>query len=100
MRPSTQLPPDPQGNRFPTTAGWEVVAGKAGPRFRIRIRQDPEDGLFYVQCLDLQGCHTFGKSRSDAIEKIREAIVGHLAVSLHVGGGKRGKAGDVVDLVA
>lgn len=55
-----------------------------GASFPVRLERDPEDGLFYVRCLSLQGCHTFGRTREEALEKIREAIVAHLAVALHV----------------
>ncbi|MES2154266.1 MAG: type II toxin-antitoxin system HicB family antitoxin [bacterium] len=75
----------------------------AGTSFQVRIDHDPEDGLFYVECLNLQGCHTFGETRAEALEKIKEVIAGHLAVSLHVGAASaKGPSGgpDVVELVA
>jgi predicted RNase H-like HicB family nuclease len=54
-----------------------------GASFPVRLERDPEDGLVYARCLSLQGCHTFGRTREEALEKMREAIVAHLAVSLH-----------------
>lgn len=60
-----------------------VPASKSKPRFKVQIDHDDDDGLYYVRCLDLQGCHSFGKTRKEALEMIREAIAGHLAVSLH-----------------
>lgn len=71
------------------------------PRFRVQIDHDAEDGLYYIRCLDLQGCHSFGKTRAEALEMIREAIAGHLAVSLHAApktGSSRAQS-EVVDLL-
>ncbi|MEA3203837.1 MAG: HicB like antitoxin of bacterial toxin-antitoxin system [Thermoplasmata archaeon] len=47
------------------------------PSFAVRIDRG-EDGLYYAACLDLQGCHTFGATRAQAIERIKEVILDHL----------------------
>lgn len=77
-----------------------VVVTTPGPRFRVQLDHDEEDGLYYVRCLDLQGCHSFGKTRQEALDNIREAIANHLAVSLHAEGKPTSKASQVIELVA
>lgn len=47
-------------------------------RFRVLIEQD-EDGMFFVECSNLPGCISKGKSRQEARENIRDAIEGYLA---------------------
>lgn len=43
-------------------------------KLRVEVRHDGEDGLWYAKCIDLQGCHTFGASKEEALENIYEAI--------------------------
>jgi predicted RNase H-like HicB family nuclease len=50
----------------------------------VRIDHDAADGLYYATCLDLQGCHTFGKTRAAAIAAIKEVILDHLQARLSV----------------
>ena len=52
--------------------------------FAVRIDHDEEDGLFYARCLDLQGCHTFGATRTEALERIKEVILDHLQATMAV----------------
>lgn len=47
-------------------------------RFRVLIEQD-EDGAFVVECPNLPGCISQGKTRAEALVNIREAIEGYLA---------------------
>ena len=47
-------------------------------RFRIFIEQD-EDGVFVVECPNLPGCVSQGKTREEALANIRDAIEGYLA---------------------
>ena len=42
-------------------------------RFRVRLTHDG-DGLWYADCLDLDGCHTFGKTKEEALENIHEVL--------------------------
>jgi antitoxin HicB len=42
-------------------------------RFRVTIQQD-EDGVFVVEVPALPGCLSQGRTRSEAIENIKEAI--------------------------
>ena len=46
-------------------------------RYRVIIEQD-EDGIYVVECPVLPGCISQGKTRSEAIENIKDAIEGYL----------------------
>lgn len=47
--------------------------------FHVVIEQD-EAGWFVVECPALPGCMSQGKTREEAIENIKDAIAGWLAV--------------------
>ncbi|NOX45054.1 MAG: type II toxin-antitoxin system HicB family antitoxin [Caldiserica bacterium] len=47
-------------------------------KYRVIIERD-EDGMFIVECPALPGCISQGKTRSEALENIRDAIAGYLA---------------------
>lgn len=46
-------------------------------KVRILIEQD-EDGVFVAECPSLPGCVSQGKTRSEAIQNIQDAIRGYL----------------------
>jgi antitoxin HicB len=46
-------------------------------KYRILIEQD-EDGMFVAECPALPGCLSQGKTRTEAIENIQDAIKGYL----------------------
>ncbi len=46
-------------------------------RLRIIINQD-EEGVFVAECPALPGCISQGKTRSEAIKNIKDAIKGYL----------------------
>ena len=46
-------------------------------RYRVIIEQD-EDGVFVAEVPALPGCISEGKTRSEAIGNIKEAIAGYL----------------------
>ncbi len=46
-------------------------------RLRIVIARD-EDGIFVVECPSLPGCISQGKTRTEAIKNIKDAIQGYL----------------------
>jgi len=46
-------------------------------KYRIIIEQD-EDGIFVAECPSLPGCVSQGKTRSEAVENIKDAIQGYL----------------------
>jgi antitoxin HicB len=45
--------------------------------YRILIEQD-EDGIFVAECPTLPGCISQGKTRSEALENIRDAVKGYI----------------------
>jgi antitoxin HicB len=49
-------------------------------KFKVIFKPDPEDGGFNISCPALPGCHTQGDTEEEAIENIREAIIGCLEV--------------------
>lgn len=44
--------------------------------FKVILRPDPEDGGFNVSCPVLLGCHSQGDTEEEAIENIKDAIMG------------------------
>ncbi len=46
-------------------------------KYRIMMEQD-EDGVFVAECPSLPGCISQGKTRSEALENIKDAIEGYL----------------------
>lgn len=46
-------------------------------RYRVLIEQD-EDGVYVVEAPALPGCISQGKTRSEAIDNIKEAIAGYV----------------------
>lgn len=72
----------------------------APPSFAVRIDRG-KDGLYYATCLDLQGCHTFGTTREDALAHIKEVILDHLQARMTVRPAGHATSGsELVDIVA
>lgn len=46
-------------------------------RYRVLIEQD-EEGIYVAEVPALPGCLSQGKSRSEALENIKEAMAGYL----------------------
>ena len=46
--------------------------------FKVILRPDLEDGGFIVSCPALPGCHSQGDTEEEAIENIKDAIIGCL----------------------
>jgi len=46
-------------------------------KYRVIIEQD-EDGMFVAECPNLPGCVSQGKTRSEALTNIKDAIEGYL----------------------
>ena len=46
--------------------------------FKIILKPDPEDGRYNVSCPALPGCHSQGETEDEAIDNIKDAIVGCL----------------------
>ncbi|HNT07901.1 MAG TPA: type II toxin-antitoxin system HicB family antitoxin [Methanoculleus sp.] len=49
-------------------------------RFRIVVREDPEDGGYVVSCPAIPGCHSQGETLEEALENIKDAISGCVEV--------------------
>ena len=47
-------------------------------KYRIIIEQD-EDGMYTVECPNLPGCISQGKTRAEAVRNMTDAIEGYLA---------------------
>lgn len=47
-------------------------------KYKVVVSKD-EDGRYLVECLDLPGCISEGKSKIEALSNIRDAISGYLA---------------------
>ena len=47
-------------------------------RFAIILEKD-EDGFILASCPALQGCHSQGKTKAEALANIQEAIRGYIA---------------------
>jgi len=56
-----------------------VRVGKG--RFVVELHHDAEEGGYWVECPELPGCLSQGDTVEEALEMIRDAIRGHLAVS-------------------
>jgi predicted RNase H-like HicB family nuclease len=48
--------------------------------FNVILRPDREDDGFNVSCPALPGCHSQGDTEEEAIENIKDAIIGCLEV--------------------
>ena len=46
-------------------------------KYRITVEQD-EDGVFVTECPTLPGCISQGKTRTEAIKNIKDAMKGYL----------------------
>lgn len=47
---------------------------QASRTFTIRLKKDPDSGWFAVQCVELPEAISQGKTETEAIENIKEAI--------------------------
>jgi len=47
-------------------------------KFNVVLEEDLEDGGYIVHCPALKGCWSQGNTVEDALENIKEAIVGYL----------------------
>lgn len=48
--------------------------------FKVVVRPDKEDGGFNASCPALPGCHSQGDTEQEAVENIKDAIIGCLDV--------------------
>ncbi len=47
-------------------------------KFQVVIEEDFEDGGYIIHCPALKGCWSQGDTMEEALENIKEAIVGYL----------------------
>ena len=75
-------PPPPRAhfNSRPSSAQGNASFEKdrKGFQFAITLESD-EDGFFVASCPALQGCHSQGRTREEALNNVSEAIRGYLA---------------------
>ncbi|MCX6699006.1 MAG: type II toxin-antitoxin system HicB family antitoxin [Methanomicrobiales archaeon] len=48
--------------------------------YKVVVTPDPEDGGFTVSCPAIPGCHSEGDTLEEALENIKDAIVGCVGV--------------------
>jgi hypothetical protein len=63
----------PQEGTEPFSAREPSPSTSMGLKFRVKVQQE-KDGLWYADCLDFQGCHTFGETRAEAMQNILAVI--------------------------
>ena len=51
--------------------------------FNVILKPDPEDDGYNISCPALPGCHSQGDTEKEAIENIKDAIIGCLEVLNH-----------------
>ena len=73
--------------------------GKTAIRFAVTLEGD-EDGYITASCPALVGCHSQGRSRSEAIKNVQEAIRGYIASMANHGESVPEVAWEVVEVAA
>ena len=73
-----------------------VVLHNTDMILKVVITPDTEDGGYTVSCPALPGCHSQGETREEALENIKDAIQGCIAVLNDRAGQQRGST--VVDV--
>ena len=51
-----------------------------GKKYPVVLHPDTEDGGFWIECPSLPGCSSQGDTVEEALEMIKDAIIGHLEV--------------------
>ncbi len=69
-----------------TEKKYDVVV--RGNKYAVVLHPDIEDGGFWVECPALPGCASQGDTVEEALEMIKDAVAGHLAIA---GSGRFGK---------
>jgi len=49
-------------------------------KFQVIIQKDHEDGGYNISCPALPGCHSQGETIEEALENIKDAIIGCVEV--------------------
>ena len=50
--------------------------------FIVQYEQDGEGGYYVSKVMELDGCHSHGKTKQQALNNLREAMEGYLEVKL------------------
>ena len=51
-----------------------------GQKYNVILHPDTEDGGYWVECPSLPGCTSQGDTVEEALDMIKDAIIGHLEV--------------------
>jgi len=54
----------------------KIILSPAGLKFSIILENDKENGGYIVRCPAIKGCWSQGDTKEEALENIKEAIVG------------------------
>lgn len=71
--------PAANGGGAASLAGPEATDAKSEALKLLVVFERDEDGWFVASCPTLPGCHSQGRTRSEALDNIREAVRGYLA---------------------
>ena len=63
-------------------AGKRMLVTVKRKVYDVILHPDTEDGGYWVKCPDLPGCDSQGDTVEEALEMIKDAIKGHLEVTL------------------
>ncbi len=69
-----------KGETSKLTMHREYMVNLLKRSFKVILHPDLEDGGYWVECPELQGCSSQGDSIEEALDMIRDAIKGHLEV--------------------
>ena len=69
-----------KGKTSKITMDRTYMVNVAKRRFKVILHPDLEDGGYWVECPELQGCSSQGDSVEEALDMIKDAIRGHLEV--------------------
>jgi predicted RNase H-like HicB family nuclease len=51
-------------------------------KLTIRVREDPLDGGWVAECLDLPGCFSQGETRDEALHNLSDAVAGIISLRI------------------
>ncbi len=60
-----------------------------GKKYPVILHADTEDGGFWIECPSLPGCSSQGDTVEEALEMIKDAIIGHLEIAEEKRKGRR-----------
>jgi len=57
----------------PSTGESDILRSEMATVFRVRAVLEPDEDGFHAFCPGLPGCHTWGSTKAEALENLREA---------------------------